>query len=274
MNVIENWLKRKKLQHIFSIKEDEDDDYYPRQSLSMHLAVRTHPIIDWMNCFNVAHICNTFTPKLIDIQRNVIYGNHSMVCVGTTEDFTYIKLMTKAPMFEIEKKDLATDAWKETAQSFINISAHGSAILFVPLTVLHEAASVLEGIYDMCFLATEKHTEKEAYHYRVQFYIDLLNTDITYDTKEMLINHMSVGAKYAVGTTIYMKNPSNMKYASLCYPCKAVVFEKSWEAHFILLQDLVKSIKENTKIENAIQTMPKLHSLVWIRDQGWCTDDM
>lgn len=274
MNVIENWLKRKKLQHIFSIKEDEDDDYYPRQSLSMHLAVRTHPIIDWMNCFNVAHICNTFTPKLIDIQRNVIYGNHSMVCVGTTEDFTYIKLMTKAPMFEIEKKDLATDAWKETVQSFINIAAHGSAILFVPLTVLHESASVLEGIYDMCFLATEKHTEKEAYHYRVQFYIDLLNTDITYNTKEMLINHMSVGAKYAVGTTIYMKNPTCLKYISLTYPCKAVVFEKSWEAHFIILQDLVKSIKENTKIENAIQAMPKLHSLVWIRDQGWCVDDM
>lgn len=274
MNVIENWLKRKKLQHIFSIKEDEDDDYYPRQSLSMHLAVRTHPIIDWMNCFNVAHICNTFTPKLIDIQRNVIYGNHSMVCVGITEDFTYIKLMTKAPMFEIEKKDLATDAWKETVQSFINIAARGSAILFVPLTVLHEAASVLEGIYDMCFLATEKHTEKEAYHYRVQFYIDLLNTNITYNTKEMLINHMSVGAKYAVGTTIYMKNPTCLKYISLTYPCKAVVFKKSWEAHFIILQDLVKSIKENTKIENAIQTMPKLHSLVWIRDQGWCTDDM
>lgn len=274
MNVIENWLKRKKLQHIFSIKEDEDDDYYPRQSLSMHLAVRTHPIIDWMNCFNVAHICNTFTPKLIDIQRNVIYGNHSMVCVGTAEDSTYIRLMTKAPMFEIEKKDLATDAWKETVQSFINIAAHGSAILFVPLTVLHESASVLEGIYDMCFLATEKHTEKEAYHYRVQFYIDLLNTDITYNTKEMLINHMSVGAKYAVGTTIYMKNPTCLKYISLTYPCKAVVFEKSWEAHFIILQDLVKSIKENTKIENAIQAMPKLHSLVWIRDQGWCVDDM
>lgn len=274
MNVIENWLKRKKLQHIFSIKEDEDDDYYPRQSLSMHLAVRTHPIIDWMNCFNVAHICNTFTPKLIDIQRNVIYGNHSMVCVGTAEDFTYIKLMTKAPMFEIEKKDLATDAWKETVQSFINIAAHDSAILFVPITVLCDAASVLEGIYDMCFLATEKHTEKEAYHYRVQFYIDLLNTDITYNTKEMLINHMSVGAKYAVGTTIYMKNPTCLKYISLTYPCKAVVFEKSWEAHFIILQDLVKSIKENTKIENAIQAMPKLHSLVWIRDQGWCVDDM
>lgn len=274
MNVIENWLKRKKLQHIFSIKEDEDDDYYPRQSLSMHLAVRTHPIIDWMNCFNVAHICNTFTPKLIDIQRNVIYGNHSMVCVGTTEDFTYIKLMTKAPMFEIEKKDLATDAWKETVQSFINIAAHGSAIIFVPLTVLHEAASVLEGIYDMCFLATEKHTEKEAYHYRVQFYIDLLNTDITYDTKEMLITHMSVGAKYAVGTTIYMKNPTCLKYISLTYPCKAVVFEKAWEEHSIILQDLTKSIKENMKIENAIHTMPKLHSLVWIRDQGWCTDDM
>lgn len=85
---------------------------------------------------------------------------------------------------------------------------------------------------------------------------------------------MSVGAKYAVGTTIYMRNPSNMKEASLCYPCKAVVFEKSWKAHFILLQDLVKSPKENTKIENAIFAMPKLHSLVWIRDQGWCTDDM
>lgn len=274
MNAIENWLKRKKLQHIFSIKEDEDDYYYPRQSLSMHLAVRTHPIIDWMNCFNVAHICDTFTPKLIDIQRNVIYGNHSMVCVGTAEDFAYIRLMTKTPIFEIEKKDLATDAWKETVQSFINIAAHGSAILFVPLTVLHEAASVLEGIYDMCFLATEKHTEKEAYHYRVQFYIDLLDTDITYDTKEMLINHMSAGVKYAVGTTIYMKNPSNMKEASLCYPCKAVVFEKSWKAHYILLQDLAKSPKENTKIGNAIHTMPKLHTLVWIRDQGWCTDDM
>lgn len=274
MNVIENWLKLKKLQHIFSIKEDEDDYYYPRQSLSMHLAVRTHPIIDWMNCFNVAHICDTFTPKLIDIQRNVIYGNHSMVCVGTAEDFAYIRLMTKAPIFEIEKKDLATDAWKETVQSFINISARGSAILFVPLTVLHEAASVLEGIYDMCFLATEKHTEKEAYHYRVQFYIDLLDTDITYDTKEMLINHMSAGVKYAVGTTIYMKNPSNMKEASLCYPCKAVVFEKSWKAHYILLQDLAKSPKENTKIGNAIHTMPKLHTLVWIRDHGWCTDDM
>lgn len=274
MNAIENWLKLKKLQHIYSIKEDEDDDYYPRQSLSMHLAVRTHPIIDWMNCFNVAHICNTFTPKLIDIQRNVIYGNHSMVCVGTTEDFTYIKLMTKAPMFEIEKKDLATDAWKETVQSFINIAAHGSAILFVPITVLCDAASVLEGIYDMCFLATEKHTEKEAYHYRVQFYIDLLNTDITYNTEEMLINHMSVGAKYAVGTTIYMKNPTCLKYISLTYPCKAVVFEKSWEAHFIILQDLVKSIKENMKIENAIQTMPKLHSIIWIRNHGWCVDDM
>lgn len=274
MNVIENWLKRKKLQHIFSIKEDEDDDYYPRQSLSMHLAVRTHPIIDWMNCFNVAHICNTFTPKLIDIQRNVIYGNHSMVCVGTTEDFTYIKLMTKAPMFEIEKKDLATDAWKETAQSFINIAAHGSAILFVPLTVLHEAASVLEGIYDMCFLATEKHTEKEAYHYRVQFYIDLLNTDITYDTKEMLITHMNVGAKYAVGTTIYMKNPTCLKYISLTYPCKAIVIEKTSETYFPVLQDLVGSTNELMRMEKTIKSMPKLNSFIWIRDQGWCTDDM
>ena len=102
MNAIENWLKLKKLQHIYSFKYD--DDYYPRQSLSMHMAIPTHPNNDWMNCFNIAHICNTFTAKLIDIQRNVTYGNHSMVCVGTAEDFTYIRLMTKAPMFEIEKK--------------------------------------------------------------------------------------------------------------------------------------------------------------------------
>lgn len=70
----------------------------------MHLEVRTHPIIDWMNCFNIVRICETFTPKMIDIQRNVIYGNHSMVYVGTAEDFVYIKLMTKTPIFEIEKK--------------------------------------------------------------------------------------------------------------------------------------------------------------------------
>lgn len=158
MNVIENWLKLKKLQHIFSFKYD--DDYYPRQSLSMHMAIPTHPINDWMNCFNIAHICNTFTPKLIDIQRNVTYGNHSMVCVGTAEDFTYIRLMTKAPMFEIEKKDLVTDAWKETVQSFISISACDSAILFVPLTVLHEAASDWKA-FMICASLQQKNIQKK-----------------------------------------------------------------------------------------------------------------
>lgn len=272
MNAIENWLKLKKLQHIYSFKYD--DDYYPRQSLSMHMVIPTHPINDWMNCFNIAHICDTFIPKMIDIQRNVTYGNHSMVYVGTAEDFTYVRLMTKTPMFEIEKKDLATDAWKETVQSFINIAAHGSAILFVPLTVLHEAASVLEGIYDMCFLATEKHTEKEAYHYRVQFYIDLLNTDITYDTTEMMINHMSVSSKYAVGTTIYMKNPTCLKNISLTYPCKAIVIEKTPETYFPVLQDLAGSANKLMRMEKTIKSMPKLNSFIWIRRHGWCADVM
>lgn len=273
MNEIKNWLKRKKLQHIFSVKED--DVFYPRQFLSMHLAVPTHPINDWMNCFNIAHICNTFTPKLIDIQRNVTYGNHSMACVGTAEDFAYIKLMTKAPIFEIKKEDLATDAWKETVQSFINITAHGRAILLVPITVLHETASVLEGIYDMCFAEAENnHTEDETNQYRVQFYIDLLDKEITCDMADIITNHMSVGAKYAVGTTIYIKNPTCLKNVALTYPCKAIVIEKTPETYFPVLQDLERSVNELMKIENAIFAMPQLHSLVWIRDQGWCTDDM
>ncbi len=269
MNEIKNWLKRKKLQHIFSVKED--DDSYPRQFLSMHLAVPTHPINDWMNCFNVLHICNTFNPKLIDIQRNVTYGNHSMVCVGNPEKFSYIKFMTKKPIFEIEKKDLATDIWKETVYNFLNVVIKESAILLVPV----EAMSVLGELYDMCFAEAENHhTEDEVNHYRIQFYIDLLDTDITYDTKEMLINHMHVGAKYAVGTTIYMKNPTNMKYVSLCYPCKAIVIEKTLETYFTVLQDVSKSVNELTQMEETIHSMPKLHSFVWIRDHGWCVDDM
>ena len=266
MNVIENWLKRKKLQHIFSVKENTSD--YPYQFLSMRLAVPTHPINDWLNCFNITHICNTFTSKLIDVQRNVTYGNHSMVYIGAVRDFAYINLMTKKPIFEIDTKDLTTNSWKEIVIEFLDSATLTQSILFVPL----DAECILPDIYGLCFKKAETpKTEEETARFRIQIYFDLLENELKFGIAN-LYNYIAVGNKYSVGTTIYSKNVRSIEKLKLITLCKAIVINKIDSANIPTL-DLFPA-RDALKIDKALETMPKLHSIIWIRDHGWCVDDM
>lgn len=267
---IKTSLRLKKLKRIFNVKEKN----YPYQALSTHLAVPTHPIKDWTNCFNTLYICNTFTPKVFNVHRNVAYGYHSMICVMDSNDFYNIKCFAEKankPIFEIQKQNLTTDDWKKFVYNFLNVTVKEPAILLVPT----EAIPILGDIYDMCFAEAENHHTNDVLNqYRVQFYIDIIDKEITYETKDILVNHMRNGNKYAVGTTIYLKNPKCMKYVSLCYPCKAIVIEQTPETYFTVLQDLAESPKELTHMENAIQSLPKSHAFVWIREHGWCIDTL
>lgn len=267
MNEISNFIKRKKLQHVFSIKEDISG--YPYQFLSMRLAVPTHPLEDWTNCFNVLHICDTFSGKLIDIQRNVTDGNHSMIFVGDPEKFSYVKFMTKRPVFEIKKEDVATDVWKETVIGFLNSTVFTQSILFVPL----KAECVLLDIYDLCFKKAEaSKTEEEASHFRIQFYFDLLENKLNANTYKDLYKYMAVGNKYSVGTTIYAKTMGSIVELQLATLCKAIVIDKTDPTN-VMISDLFPA-RDVFKIKKVMETMPKLHSIVWIRNHGWCVDDM